>query len=159
LDCGLLSDVFSFTVIQEYAAVQLGLELGTYTHFIGSAHVNDRNAARVKRVLAEADARPGPKHFPFPAMPPRTTPATITQVLDHEELLRTDKVQYSAADIARLGIDPYWQQVLLLFEVYRQIVHDKSKAVRWDVLEALDPGLRWLLGHRWPACATHGAGQ
>ncbi|MFD9076826.1 hypothetical protein ACFVZ2_43680, partial [Streptomyces lasiicapitis] len=31
LDCGLLSDVFSFTVIQEYAAVQLGLELGTYT--------------------------------------------------------------------------------------------------------------------------------
>jgi thymidylate synthase len=32
LDCGLLSDVFSFTMIQEYAAVQLGLELGTYTH-------------------------------------------------------------------------------------------------------------------------------
>jgi thymidylate synthase len=29
LDCGLLSDVFSFTMIQEYAAVQLGLELGT----------------------------------------------------------------------------------------------------------------------------------
>ncbi|MFD8779209.1 thymidylate synthase [Streptomyces sp. NPDC059916] len=43
LDCGLLSDVFSFTMIQEYAAIQLGLELGHYTHTIGSAHVNECN--------------------------------------------------------------------------------------------------------------------
>ncbi|MGW7365598.1 thymidylate synthase [Streptomyces sp. NPDC054841] len=37
-DRGLLADVFSFTMIQEYAAIQLGLGLGTYTHHIGSAH-------------------------------------------------------------------------------------------------------------------------
>ncbi|MFD0416865.1 thymidylate synthase [Streptomyces sp. NPDC127108] len=159
LDCGLLSDVFSFTMIQEYAAVRLGLELGSYTHFIGSAHVNDRNAARVTKVLAEADARLGPQDFPFPAMPPRTTSATITQVLEHEELLRANKVQYEAADIAGLGIDPYWQQALLLFEVYRQVVHDKTKAVHQDVLDALNPGLRWLLGHRWPACTAAGGKQ
>ncbi|ATM24825.1 thymidylate synthase (plasmid) [Streptomyces alboflavus] len=154
LDCGLLSDVFSFTMIQEYAAVRLGLQLGSYTHFIGSAHVNDRNAARVAKVLAEADARLGPHRFPFPTMPPQTTSETITQVLEHEELLRTNKVQYEATDIAGLGIDPYWQQALLLFEVYRQVVHDKTKAVHQDVLEALNPGLRWLLGHRWPACTA-----
>ncbi|GAA1153296.1 thymidylate synthase [Streptomyces hebeiensis] len=159
LDCGLLSDVFSFTMIQEYAAVQLGLELGVYTHFIGSAHVNDRNAERVERVLNEADERRHPQHFPFPAMSARTTPATITRVLEHEELLRTNKARYSADTIASLDVDAYWQQAVLLFEVYRQIEHDQTDAVSRDVLDALRPGLRWLLGHRWPACANAGAEQ
>ncbi|MER0476913.1 thymidylate synthase [Streptomyces sp. Edi2] len=159
LDCGLLSDVFSFTMIQEYAAVQLGLELGTYTHFIGSAHVNDRDAERVKRVLDEADMRRHPQHFPFPAMSQETTPSTIERVLEHEELLRTNKVQYSAEDVAGLDVDAYWQQTILLFETYRQIEHDQADAVSRDVLAALHPGLRWLLGNRWPACATAGGDQ
>ncbi|MEU7228906.1 thymidylate synthase [Streptomyces chrestomyceticus] len=152
LDCGLLSDVFSFTMIQEYAAVQLGVELGHYIHTIGSAHVNDRNAARVQRVLSEADVR----HtcFPFPAMPAQTGPQTIERLLVHEELLRTNTVKYSAEAIAHLDVDAYWQQVLLLFEVYRQLQHDQTDTVSRDVLDALHPGLRWLLGHKWTACAT-----
>ncbi|WP_326694421.1 thymidylate synthase [Streptomyces sp. NBC_01766] len=157
LDCGLLNDVFSFTMIQEYAAVQLGLELGTYTHFIGSAHVNDRNTARVRRVLSEAELRREPRHFPFPAMSAETTPPTIARLLVHEELLRTNKVRYNANDVAGLDVDAYWQQAVLLFEVYRQIEHDRTGTVSRDVLAALHPGLRWLLGYRWPACATvHG---
>ncbi|MFJ2818522.1 thymidylate synthase [Streptomyces sp. NPDC087294] len=154
LDCGLLSDVFSFTMIQEYAAVQLGLELGHYTHVIGSAHVNDRNADRVQRVLEEAELRRAPEHFPFPSMPARTGPGTVRRLLEHEELLRTNAVKYSADDIAHLDVDGYWQQAVLLFEVYRQIRHDQTDAVSGDVLGALHPGLRWLLGHKWAACAT-----
>jgi thymidylate synthase len=154
LDCGLLSDVFSFTVIQEYAAIQLGLELGAYTHFIGSAHVNDCNADRVKRVLSEADCRQAPVHFPFPAMPENTTAATVTHVLEHEEALRTNRARFSAQHVRNLGLEPYWQQAVVLFEVYRQIQHDQTVAVAPDILAALDPGLRWLVGHRWPACAA-----
>ncbi|MBL1099506.1 thymidylate synthase [Streptomyces coffeae] len=154
LDCGLLSDVFSFTMIQEYAAIQLGLELGTYTHFIGSAHVNDRNAARVKRVLNEADCRRAPVHFQFPAMPDNTTATTVADVLEHEEALRRNEIRYSTQLIQKLDMDPYWQQAVLLFEVYRQIQHDEAVAVDPDILAALHPGLRWLVGHRWTACAT-----
>ncbi|GAQ58044.1 thymidylate synthase [Streptomyces acidiscabies] len=154
LDCGLLSDVFSFTMIQEYAAVQLGLDLGTYTHFIGSAHVNDCNADRVKRVLAEADGLAEPRFFPFPAMPRTTTVATVARVLEHEEALRTNRVRYSARDILGLDLEVYWQQMLLLFEVYRQIQRDRPDTVSDDVLSALIPGLRWLVGHRWPQCAA-----
>ncbi|MFB7741898.1 thymidylate synthase [Streptomyces sp. NPDC056132] len=153
LDCGLLSDVFSFTMIQEFAAVQLSLQLGTYTHFIGSAHVCDRNTERVERVLAEAAGRPSPVRFESRAMPADTSMATIAQLIDHERVLRTNTVRYSAADVARLGLDPYWQQTVLLFEVYRQLRHEESRQVGADVLEALDPGLRWLVGHRWAACA------
>ncbi|MFD4862729.1 thymidylate synthase [Streptomyces atratus] len=159
LDCGLLSDVFSFTMIQEYAAVQLGLELGSYAHFIGSAHVNDRNTERVKKVLTEADTRRSPQHFPFPAMSQETNPATLARVLIHEEALRTNKVRYSAEDIAGIDVDAYWQQALLLFELYRQIEHDQTDAVSLDVLDALHPGLRWLVGHRWAACPTPGSAE
>ncbi|MEU6403159.1 thymidylate synthase [Streptomyces sp. NPDC046985] len=154
LDCGLLSDVFSFTMIQEYAAVQLGLQLGHYTHTIGSAHVNDRNEERIREVLNEAHLRRAPQRFPFPAMSAESRPSTIRRLLEHEELLRTNAVTYSADQIAHLDLEAYWQQAVLLFEVYRQIRHDKTDTVSRQVLDALHPGLRWLLAHKWTACAT-----
>ncbi|MFG2964912.1 MULTISPECIES: thymidylate synthase [unclassified Streptomyces] len=160
LDCGLLSDVFSFTMIQEYAAVQLGLRLGTYTHTIGSAHVNDVNVDRVKRVLAEADSRPAmPLSFAFPAMPENTGSATLAHLLQHEEALRTNEIRYSAEHIAGLDLAPYWQQVVLLFELFRQIQHDQRAAVDADLLAALHPGLRWLMERKWPACAAAAIGR
>ncbi|MFE7276887.1 thymidylate synthase [Streptomyces sp. NPDC057623] len=159
LDCGLLSDVFSFTMIQEYAAIQLGLQLGTYTHTIGSAHVNDANAERVKRVLGEADSRAAVASFTFPAMPQSTEGATIAQVLQHEEALRTNQLRYSVEHIQGLDLDPYWQQVVMLFELYRQIQHDQAEAVAPDLLAALDPGLHWLVERKWPICAAAGGAQ
>ncbi|MEU0942294.1 thymidylate synthase [Streptomyces canus] len=158
LDCGLLSDVFSFTMIQEYAAIQLGMRLGTYTHFIGSAHVNDRNAERVKRVLAEADSRPAAPAFSFPAMPESTEGAAIAHVLQHEEALRTNQIRYSTNHVRGLGLHPYWEQAVMLFELYRQIQHDQTAAVDPGLMDALDPGLRWLMERKWPACAAAAAG-
>ncbi|MFG3151349.1 thymidylate synthase [Streptomyces sp. NPDC048219] len=154
LDCGLLSDVFSFTMIQEYAAIQLDLDLGAYTHTIGSAHVNDHNADRVHRVLAEAAAGPAVT-FAFPSMPADTTAATLERLLVHEEVLRTNELRYSAPHIQnRLDLHPYWQQVVMLFELYRQIQHDQVDAVDPALVHALDPGLRWLMVRKWPACAA-----
>jgi thymidylate synthase len=121
---------------------------------MGSAHVNDVNAERVGRVLEEAATRTKVPAFAFPPMPATTTAATIAHVLEHEQLLRTNQAAYSVDGIAALGLAPYWQQALLLFEVHRQITHDKVDLVDAGVLGALDPGLRWLLGHRWPACAA-----
>ncbi|WP_406354247.1 thymidylate synthase [Streptomyces sp. NBC_00658] len=157
-DRGLLADVFSFTVIQEFAAVQLGLELGTYTHHIGSAHIGDRDLNRVQRVLAETTTRPiaSPSRFPFPPMPAGTTNETISTVLRHEEALRTNQVQYRPGDVAGLGLHPYWQQVLLLFEAKRQLVHCPTDPVEKDVLASLDAGPRWLLAHRWPTRMPRG---
>jgi thymidylate synthase len=151
-DRGLLADVFSFTMIQEYAAIQLSLELGTYTHHIGSAHIGDRDLDRVQRVLAEADDRSHSPtlRFPFPLMPADTTAETIATVLGHEEALRTNRAQYRPADIAGLSLHPYWQQVLLLFEAKRQLVHCPADPVGKDILASLDAGTRWLLAHRWP---------
>ncbi|MFJ5836123.1 thymidylate synthase [Streptomyces shenzhenensis] len=161
LDCGLLSDVFSFTMIQEFAAIRLGLRLGTYIHTIGSAHVNDANADRVRRVLNEAATRSAPTTFSFRAMPETTSAKTISEVLRHEEALRTNQLRYNAQHVQRLDLEPYWKQVVMLFELYRQIQHDKTAAVDPVLLAALDPGLRWLMKRKWPACiaATSGSAQ
>ncbi|MFF0742117.1 thymidylate synthase [Streptomyces sp. NPDC004111] len=155
-DRGLLSDVFSFTMIQEFAAVRLGLQLGTYTHHIGSAHVGDRDFARVLGVLEESVDRPTAIRFPFPEMPATTDFSTVEAVLVHEEKLRRNEVQYQPDDIVSLGFDPYWQQVLLLFEVYRQVQYCRVDPVDVKVLRALNPGLRWLMASRWPFRVEHG---
>ncbi|MFH0246125.1 thymidylate synthase [Streptomyces sp. HK10] len=161
-DCyrGLLSDVFSFTMIQEFAAVRLGLRMGAYTHHIGSAHIGDRDFDRAQTVLAEAagPGRPAVQHPPFRAMPADTTFDTLARVLEHEEALRTNQAQYGPAEVAALGLDVYWQQVLLVFEVQRQIRYCTADPVDADVLQTLDPGLRWLVARRWPTRMPDAAG-
>ncbi|MFF1714636.1 thymidylate synthase [Streptomyces sp. NPDC058268] len=54
LDCGLLSDVFSFTVIQEYAAVRLGLKLLAPSAAPRSAAHRAQNLARLVKALTRA---------------------------------------------------------------------------------------------------------
>jgi thymidylate synthase len=149
---GLLADTFSFTLIQEFTAALLGLELGTYTHHVGSMHIGDHDLPRVTRVLAEAAARElSPvTEYPFPPLPPDTTFRTVTTLLAHEEALRTNRVQYRAEDITSTGLQLYWQQVLMLFEAHRQIRNRPGEKVTEDIWEALRPGLRWLMAKRWP---------
>lgn len=158
-DRGLLSDVFSFTMIQELAAVQLGLQVGTYTHHIGSAHIGDRDYDRVPRVLAEAVTRSQPVKYASPVMPAGTSLATVADVLRYEESLRINEARYTPDDIADLGFAPYWQQVLLLFEAYRQIRYHDADPVEENVQNALDPGLRWLMARRWPTRMSDGSTQ
>lgn len=45
-------DVFSFTCLQTLLAMELGVELGTYTHIAGSLHCYARNAGADKSKLA-----------------------------------------------------------------------------------------------------------
>lgn len=148
-DQGLLSDVFSFTLLQEFAARQLGVPVGTYSHYAGSMHIADSNLPRIRQVLAEAhDAGRADPLFGFPAMPEDASWVDLETVQVHEELLRTNQRSHTPATIAETGLAPYWQQILLLFEAHRQIKHTEEP-VGADVLTALDPGFRWLLHHRW----------
>ncbi|MEQ4726031.1 hypothetical protein [Nonomuraea sp. B19D2] len=51
---------------------------------------------------------------------------------------------------------PYWLQVLLVREAYRQITHT-GRPFSVEVLQALDPGCRWLVERRCPECLLEGA--
>ncbi|MFJ1753352.1 thymidylate synthase [Kitasatospora sp. NPDC088134] len=156
---GMVCDVYSFTLIQEFAAVLLGLRLGSYTHHVGSMHVGVRDLERAGRVVEETDAAGATAAplFPAPVMPFGTTWQHIRTVLVHEELLRTNQVQYTPDDVAGLNLPPYWQRVLLLFEAHRQLVNCPADPVDRQVLDALEPGARWQFERRWPTRVTAGA--
>ena len=144
---GLLCDTFSFTFIQEYAARQLGVAVGTYTHHVGSMHINVLDIDRVNAMLQEATTTPQ-QGFDVEDMPATST-ADLDLVLLHEAALRTNQAQLSPEVAADLPVAGYWQRILLLFEAYRQIRHT-SDPVTDAVAEALNPGHRWLMSARWP---------
>lgn len=146
---GMVSDVFAFTFLQELAACQLGVELGHYTHHVASMHVNNRDAKNVRRLLNESnqDGYVQPTFAP-PVMPTGDVASVLRTVLEHEEMLRTDQTRHTPKSLAETGVPGYWQQVLLLFEIYRQIKHTDS-LVSAEHLEVLEPGYQWLVRHRW----------
>jgi thymidylate synthase len=140
---GLYGDTFAFTFIQEFAAQLLGVEVGTYAHHVGSMHINTLDLAKVERILAE----PAPPHFGHAAMPSTTSWADIRTVLSWEERLRRNQLAFTA-EAAHL--DPYWVQVIALFEVHRQLTHHPDQPVTPEALALLRPGHRWLVEQRWP---------
>jgi thymidylate synthase len=144
---GLLGDVFAFTFIQEFAARHLGVDVGTYTHHVGSMHVNMDDLPKVDAVLAERD---GPA-YAAAVMPP-TSSAMLREVAGWEERLRTNATTFTARDGQNL--DVYWRQVVALFEVHRQLTHHPQQPVTPDALEMLRPGHRWLVERRWPSRVT-----
>ena len=144
---GLLCDTFSFTLIQELAARRLGVEVGTYTHHVGSMHINILDIAKVEAILAEADRAPAPM-FP-PEQMPDTSPEELATVLWWEQALRQRGTTLTAEATARIPVPGYWRQVLLLFEAYRQM-RDTGDLATADVTAALTAGNRWLMAARWP---------
>lgn len=147
---GLLSDTFSFTAIQELAARRLGVELGTYTHHVGSMHINVEHVDKVAAILAEVDTG-GRPNFPVEAMP-ALEHGDLDLLLDWEHKLRTGADVLSVEVAARLPLAGFWRQVLLLFEAYRQIQH--GSAVSAEVAAALTGAHRWLLAQRFPAAIS-----
>jgi hypothetical protein len=48
------------------------------------------------------------------------------------------------------AISRFDSTVVLLFEVYRQVVHQPGEPIEPSVVAALTPAHRWLVAHRWP---------
>lgn len=107
---GLPYDVFSFTMLQEMLANELGVEVGTYRHFVGSLHVYEKNYADIDRCQKAILNTPAPMD-PMPLLD-----AMQRQILlSLEEKLRCN-IPISADELNRL--DPYWQQfvIILMFK-------------------------------------------
>ncbi|ASW53119.1 hypothetical protein [Plantactinospora sp. KBS50] len=144
---GLLCDTFSFTMVQELAARRLGVDVGTYTHHVGSMHINVLDIAKVEAILAEADRTTAPT---FPRSPmPDTSPEELATVLWWEQALRAGGTTLTAEATTRIPVPDYWRQVLLLFEAHRQIRHT-GDPITADITAALTAGNRWLMAARWP---------
>jgi len=144
---GMVSDLFSFTLIQEFLARDLGAELGTYTHVAGSIHAYEPDYPRARAVLADpASTQPPP--FTLPPMPAGDNRPALNALLEIEEQLRLNKLRLPT-NLEGVDLPPYWAQVALLFETYRRV--KQREPLTSDLIEALAPPYRLLVKARWSA--------
>jgi thymidylate synthase len=143
---GMVSDVFSFTFLQEVMARQLGAELGDYHHLVGSMHLYKVDFARASAVLADAERIRGHR-YEFPAMPPGDNWPYIRRVLEAECALREDREGFELAEW-KADLPEYWYQVVLLLALFRKAIRNQVPGA--DVLGQLLPIYRDLVKNRWP---------
>ncbi|WP_116051395.1 thymidylate synthase [Amycolatopsis palatopharyngis] len=147
---GLVSDVFSFTFIQELAARLLGLRLGTYTHHVGSMHIINEHLPRTHAILAEAAATVPPL-LPWPKMPAETTMEILDEVCAHEQRLRANLMAHTKNSLERSGLPQYWQGLIALLEIYRQITYEPDcRSIDPEIITVLHPAHQWMSHHTWP---------
>jgi thymidylate synthase len=141
---GLLNDVFSFTLLQEYLASALGCRLGTYTHHVGSMHIYDRNLRRVEELLQQRDPPPV-STAAAPRMPAGCGPDVIGEVLAWEAGIRMQRLPFDT--VRRAGVDAYWLDVLTLFWIHRAL--RAGEPVPGEALACLHPLHRDYVVNRW----------
>lgn len=102
---GLPGDVFAFTFIQELVARTLGLEIGIYSHFVGSLHLYNDDIAKARKYLNEGFQEP----IVMPSMPKEDPWNSVKWLLDSEQAIRggfpepvPDNINSYWLDLARL---------------------------------------------------------
>ncbi len=142
---GIISDVFSFTFIQEFLATQLNLELGQYSHHLGTTHVYEPDFQAARKVLSESkDLK---KDFCFPKMPKKDNWEDLRIVLKYEKELRKQTVHLTKKDIDKLDIDEYWKQILCLFVIYQEIHYDHN--LDYEIYKSLEPIYQYFVSNKW----------
>jgi thymidylate synthase len=138
---GLTSDVFSFTMIQEYLARLLGVDVGIYYHVVGSSQIFEKDFEKSQRILE--------KRIPFseyglhyPKMPSEKPKESLETVLVVEEKLRKGILQLNEPAIEAIGLDNYWLDLVRLLELQREI-HNNEK-LNEKIISSMNKTIQYL---------------
>lgn len=138
---GNASDVFSFTMIQEYIARLLNVEIGTYYHIVGSSHIYKVNFKEAEKVVRTY--RPFQTYnMAFPKMPQDNVYNSLQMVLHFEKEMRKNNRRYSFTDIKDCGLNSYWQDIVSLLELYREVKNNEELDV--EILCNLNETFKYL---------------
>lgn len=118
---GLPHDVFAFTMLQEYIARSLSVELGSYKHAVGSLHLYTDHIDGARRFLREG----WQEDSPMPAMPSAALRPSMASLLKVEVAFRRNK----SFDIDRLSLDDYWADLARLLQIYRLSKNKERKQI------------------------------
>lgn len=136
---GLVHDVFAFTMIQEMVARDLRVDLGTYTHFVGSLHLYDRDVSPAEEFQSEGYQA---SSDPMAEMPKGSPWVGVKQLLCTEEAARAGDPSCSLPD------DPYWADLgRILLAHHRRKAGDRDTASLLESEIQLQP-VRDLLQRR-----------
>lgn len=137
---GLPHDVFAFTMLQEIVASELGVELGTYKHSVGSLHLYSSDLSAARQYLQEAWQDRVDNEMP--AMPRQSPWAAIKRLLEAEADIRLGR----GFDHSTLALPDYWLDVIRLLKMYRLSKVDQNEVVapRGSLMEFLEKVLKVL---------------
>jgi len=108
---GMPHDIFAFTMLQEIAAVILGIEVGIYKHMVGSLHIYEKNRPQAAEYLNEGWQ---PSIEPMPPMPAGNPAKSIEQVLEIEKEIRLGTNPKTDS----YSLPAYWQDIVSLLKAY-----------------------------------------
>jgi thymidylate synthase len=115
-------DIFFMTMLQEYTAIQLGVDVGHYTQSCNSIHIYSNEIGLVDEIIMEK-AEPRAK---MAAMPKETNLDTIKKLLGFEKQLRfsAEVLKYNSAmtldwnywldEANKLGLPSYWENIAIV---------------------------------------------
>lgn len=111
---GLPHDIFSFTMLQEIAARELGYELGAYKHSVTSLHLYDDSEKIQPRTAAQQYLDEGLHDIiPMPAMPLGDPWPSIKELVLAEAAIRGGE-PYSCEG----ELDSYWRDLITLLKIH-----------------------------------------
>ncbi len=114
---GLPHDLFAFTLLQEYVARVVGLELGQYTHSVGSLHLYNDDTKSAQKYIDEGFQS---SKFEMPAMPSENVCEGLQLLLKSEEEIRLDLAEQSQ----RKFPNTYWNDLNIILMLYRAKIDD-----------------------------------
>jgi thymidylate synthase len=110
---GLPHDFFCFTMLQEIVARELGIELGTYKHMVGSLHIYEHDLIKAEQFINEGFQSTEVRMPPMPVGDPW---AGVSFLLAAEGQIRMT----GRWDDDKLNeTDPYWVDLVRLLQVFR----------------------------------------
>ena len=107
---GLPYDIFLFTSLQELMAVDLGVSLGAYHHFVGSLHLYEKHRARADQIVRSNHG--GDDEF---CMPPLVDASGMQWLPKVEQRIRTGQ----EIDLHCETVGAYWRDLAEVLLVYR----------------------------------------
>jgi len=126
---GLPLDVFSFTMLQELVARDLGVDMGPYVHSVGSLHLYTRNLPDVDQFLAEGWQS---TDSPMPPMPAGSQWDNVRALLAAEEQLRIGL----PLEEVTMPTEPYWGDLVRVL-AHRLAVRAGNAVLAESVAQAI----------------------
>ncbi|MBL9144110.1 MAG: thymidylate synthase [Verrucomicrobiaceae bacterium] len=118
---GLQHDVFAFTMMQELVARAIGIELGSYHHFVGSLHLYDRDFQAAGKFMDEG----WQANLPMPAMPNGDQWENVEKLISVEKRIRLSK----KAIWCETKLPGYWDDLARLLYAFRLLKKDDQKGI------------------------------
>lgn len=137
---GMPHDIFSFTMLQELAAREVGVGIGTYIHTVGSLHIYADPEKLDHRQDAQKYIDEGLySNTPMPQMPQGDQWTNIRMILEAEAEIRNGNLDF----LPKADLPPYWLDLLALLRVYGCFKHlgEASESERERIVRGYLSGL------------------